>query len=126
MSEGRFLSLWTKYLPVIRILLKKSVSEEQQVSLGKMELKSLDNRKNASYTFHLVITKGKLENKIGSAVIGKDLFTLLTDDTMIRKFMHDKIVNIRMGNSFLMTIKSDPAEVPTDNISLTEDIEQTP
>src|SRR5580765_6454570 len=111
MSEGKFLTLWTKYLPVIRILLKKSVNGEQQVSLGKMELKSVDNRKNANYSFNLEISKGKVENRIGSAAIGKDLFTILTNDSMVNDFMRDKTISIRMGNASLMTIKSDPIQV---------------
>jgi hypothetical protein len=111
MSEGKFLTLWAKYLPVIRILLKKSVNGEQQVSLGKMELKSVDNRKNANYSFNLEISKGKVENRIGSAAIGKDLFTILTNDSMVNDFMRDKTISIRMGNASLMTIKSDPIQV---------------
>ena len=123
MSEGKFLTLWTKYLPVIRILLKKSVNGEQQVSLGKMELKSVDNRKNANYSFNLDISKGKVENRIGSAAIGKDLFTILTNDSMVNDFMRDKTISIRMGNASLMTIKSDPIQVAqVETASVAEDI----
>ena len=123
MSEGKFLTLWTKYLPVIRILLKKSVNGEQQVSLGKMELKSVDNRKNANYSFNLEISKGKVENRIGSAAIGKDLFTILTNDSVVHDFMRDKTINIRMGNASLMTIKSDPIQIPqVETVSLAEDL----
>jgi len=123
MSEGKFLALWTKYLPVIRILLKKSVNGEQQVSLGKMELRSVDNRKNANYSFNLEISKGKVENRIGSAAIGKDLFTVLNNDSMANDFMNNKTINIRMGNASLMTIKSDPVQVhEPESISLAENI----
>jgi len=119
MSEGKFLALWTKYLPVIRILLKKSLNEEQQVSLGKMELRSVDNRKNANYSFNLAISKGKVENRIGSAAIGKDLFTILNSDSIVSDFMQDKTINIRMGNASLLTMKSDPVQ-QEESISLAE------
>jgi len=49
MNEGKFLALWTKYLPAIRILLKKAVTEKQQITLSKMELQSIDNRKNVKW-----------------------------------------------------------------------------
>jgi hypothetical protein len=124
MSEGKFLALWTKYLPVIRILLKKSVNGEQQVSLGKMELRSVDNRKNANYSFTLEISKGRVENRIGIAIIAKDLFTVLSGDSVVHDFMRDKTISMRMGSASLMSIKSDPVEVPqAENISIAENIE---
>jgi len=109
MSDGKFLALWTKYLPVIRILLKKSVNEEQHVALGKMELNAVDNRKNANYSFNLEIVKGRVENSIGSAAIGKDLFYVLNNDSAINSFMNDKNISIRMGKATQLILKSDPA-----------------
>ena len=108
MSEGKFLTLWMKYLPAIRILLKKSVNEDQQISLGKMELATLDNRKNANFSFNLAITKGKVENTIGVAAIGKDLFNVLSNDSIIKSFMDDKNIMIQMTRASLLTLKSTP------------------
>ena len=108
MSEGKFLTLWMKYLPAIRILLKKSLTEDQQISLGKMELATLDNRKNANFSFNLAITKGKVENTIGVAAIGKDLFSVLSSDSIIKSFMDDKNITIQMTRASLLTLKSTP------------------
>lgn len=125
MSEDKFLSLWTKYLPVIRILLKKSVNGDQQVALGEMELRSLDNRKNANYSFNLEILKGKMENRAGGTTIGRDLFTILNDDLQVRRFMVDKNVGFKMGSNFMLIIKSNPATIPEapnpENVSVVED-----
>ncbi len=107
MSEGKFLTLWMKYLPAIRILIKRSVNEGQQISLGKMELQSVDNRKNANFSFNLEISKGKVENNIGVAPIGKDLFSVLSNDLVIRNFMGDKNIIIQMSRASLLTFKSD-------------------
>jgi len=108
MSEGRFLSIWAKYLPAIRILLKKSVIEGQEISLGKLELQSVDNRKNANFSFSLEISKGKVENNIGTAPIGKDLFSVLSGDSIIKSFMDDKNISIQMTRASLLTLKSNP------------------
>ncbi|HMH32100.1 MAG TPA: hypothetical protein VK543_03670 [Puia sp.] len=107
MTEGKYLSLWTKYLPVIRILLKKSIAEEQQVALGKMELQFVDNRKNANYSFNLEIVKGKVENGIGGSPIGKDLFYVMNNDAIVKSFMNDKNIIIKMTRSSQLTFKSD-------------------
>jgi hypothetical protein len=108
MNEGSFSALWTKYLPVIRILLKRSINEPQQVSLGKMELQSVDNRKNANYSFNLEISKGKLENSIGGTVIGKDLYYLLSKDPVVSDFLTDKNVVIQMTRAAQLTLRSEP------------------
>jgi hypothetical protein len=105
MSEGRFLALWTKYLPAIRILLKRSVNEEQQISMGKMELQSVDNRKNVNFSFNLEISKGKVENSIGVPPMGKDLFNVLSNDLIVRNFMSDKNIIIQMTRAALVTFR---------------------
>ncbi len=110
MNEGMFLALWTKYLPVIRIVLKKSVNEEQQVTLNKMEFQAVDNRKNANHSFDLSIVNGKAEKGVGFAAIGKDLFNILNNDLAVNNFMADKTITIKMGKSNQLTIKSDVIE----------------
>jgi|ERR1700748_2457421 hypothetical protein len=113
MNEGKFLALWTKYLPIIRILLKKSVAEDQQLSLGKMELQSIDNRKNVNFSFSLNISNGKVENRIGVAPIGKDLFDVLNKDPIVTSFLSDKNVSFQMTRASIMTLKSSQAAEKT-------------
>ena len=105
MTEGRFLALWTKYLPVIRILLKKAVNEEQQITLSKMELQSVDNRKNVNFSFDLAISNGKVENSLGVPAMGKDLFNVLSSDVLVRNFMLDKTITIQMTKASLLKLK---------------------
>jgi len=103
MTEGKFLALWTKYLPAIRILLKKAVVEKQQITLSKMELQSIDNRKNVNFSFDLEISNGKVENSMIVPQMGKDLFSVLNGDVLVRKFMVDKKINIQMSRASLLT-----------------------
>ena len=107
------MALWTKYLPIIRILLKKSVAEDQQLSLGKMELQSIDNRKNVNFSFSLNISNGKVENRIGVAPIGKDLFDVLNKDPIVTSFLSDKNVSFQMTRASIMTLKSSQAAEKT-------------
>ncbi|HEY4289571.1 MAG TPA: hypothetical protein VGN00_20865 [Puia sp.] len=105
MTEGKFLALWTKYLPAIRIMLKKAINEEQQITLSKMELQSVDNRKNVNFSFDLPISNGKMENSLAVAQIGKDLFAVLNGDSAVRSFMAEKKINIQMTRASLLTFK---------------------
>ena len=105
MNEGKSIALWTKYLPAIRILLKKAVNEEQQFTLNKIELQSVDNRKNVNFSFNLEISNGKVENGLGVSPMGKDLYNVLSGDLLVRKFMLDKKIMIQMTRSSLLTFR---------------------
>jgi len=105
MNEGKSIALWTKYLPAIRILLKKALNEEQQFTLNKTELQSVDNRKNVNFSFNLEISNGKVESGIGVSPMGKDLFNVLNGDLIVRKFMLDKKIMIQMTRSSLLTFR---------------------
>lgn len=105
MNEGKSVALWTKYLPAIRILLKKAVNEEQQFTLSKIELQAVDNRKNVNFSFNLEISNGKVENSLGVSPMGKDLFNVLNGDQLIRSFLLDKKIMIQMSRSSLVTFR---------------------
>ena len=105
MHEGSYLALWTKYLPAIRILLKKSVVEEQQMAVGKLELQSIDTRKNPNFSFNMAISHGKVENSLGMPVMGQDLFSVLSGDAVTRAFLKDKKVSIEMSKSTMLSIR---------------------
>jgi len=105
MNEGTSIALWTKYLPAIRILLKKAMNEEQQFTLNKIELQAVDNRKNANFSFNLEISNGKVENSLAVSPMGKDLFNVLNGDFIVREFMLDKKIMIQMTRSSLLTFR---------------------
>ena len=105
MNEGKSVALWTKYLPAIRILLKKAVNEEQQFTLSKIELQAVDNRKNVNFSFNLEISNGKVESSLGVSQMGKDLFHVLNGDLLVRRFMLDKKIMIQMTRSSLLTFR---------------------
>jgi hypothetical protein len=105
MTEGRSIALWTKYLPAIRILLKKAVTEEQQITLNKIDLQAVDNRKNANFSFNLEISNGKVETAIGMPPLGKDLFKVLSDDRLVKAFMLDKKIMINMTRSTVLSFR---------------------
>ena len=105
MTEGKSVALWTKYLPAMRILLKKAMNEEQQLAFSKIELQSVDNRKNVNFSFNLEISNGKVESTLGVSPMGKDLFNVLNSDLLVRSFMLDKKIMIQMTRSSLLTFR---------------------
>lgn len=105
MNEGKSVALWTKYLPAMRILLKKAMNEQQQLALSKLELQAVDNRKNVNFSFDLEISNGKVASTLGISSMGKDLFNVLNGDLHVRDFMVDKKIMIQMNRSSLLTFR---------------------
>lgn len=104
MNEGRYWALWTKYLPAIRILLKKAIAEEQQMAVGKLELQSVDTRKNVNFSFIMEIHHGKIENSLKVHALGKDLFSVLNGDPVARAFLRDKNVVFELTKATMLKI----------------------
>ena len=105
MNEGRYVALWTKYLPAIRILLKKAITEEQRIAVGKLELQSIDTRKNVNFAFNMEVNHGKVENSIAVHSLGKDLFSVLSGDSAVRTFMREKTIVFEMTNARMLLIR---------------------
>lgn len=106
MEERKYLQTWKKYIPVIRLYLKKSVNEDQQFKLNITDFESAGDRGKAGYTFNLQMENGKVINNISGSAVARDLFELLKADEVIKAFLQDKSVKISVGKSFMLTIRS--------------------
>lgn len=97
---------WKKYLPVIRLHLKKSLNEEQSFKLNATDFESAGDRSKAGYVFSLALENGKVTNNISSSAVARDLFELLKADEAISGLLKDRSVKISVGKSFALTIKN--------------------
>jgi hypothetical protein len=71
--------VWNKYLPVIRILMKRSVSGPQKLALNRTDFEKVSRGRKAYPTFHVEMEKGKLTT-ISPSVPAKELVASLVDD----------------------------------------------
>lgn len=106
MEDRKYLQTWKKYLPVIRLHLKKSLVEEQQFKLNITDFESAGERGKSGYTFNLQMENGKVTNNISGSAVARDLFELLKADETIKAFLQDRSVKISVGKSFTLTIRT--------------------
>ena len=71
--------VWMKYLPVIKILLKKSATGVQKLKLNSTDFEKITRGRKTYCTFHIEIEKGRVTT-ISPAVPAKELVTLLLED----------------------------------------------
>ena len=106
MEERKYLQTWKRYIPVIRLHLKKSLTEEQQFKLNITDFESAGDRGKSGYTFTVTIENGKVTNNISSSAVARDLFEALKGDEAIKALLQDKSVKISVGKSFVLSIKT--------------------
>ena len=105
---------WKKYLPVIRILLKKSVDAEQTVNLNRIDFERTTKLRKPVVTFNVDVIKGRL-NPIVKSVPARDLIEILQEDETTRSLMRPQQYNISLNGDFVLTIKNiTPPEEPVE------------
>jgi hypothetical protein len=106
MEERKYLATWKKYLPVIRLHLKRSLTEEQSFKLNITDFESAGDRGKSGYTFNITMENGKVTNNISGSAVARDLFEMLKTDDIVKAFLQDRHVKISVGKSFLLSIKT--------------------
>ena len=106
MEERKYLTTWKRYIPVIRLNLKKSLTEEQQFKLNITDFESAGDRGKSGYTFNITMENGKVTNNISGSAVARDLYEALKADDAIKALLQDKAVKISVGKSFMLTIKT--------------------
>ncbi len=106
MEERKYLQTWKKYLPVIRLHIKKSLTSEQSFKLNITDFESAGDRGKSGYMFNLQLENGRVTNNISSSAVARDLFEALKSDETIKAMLAEKSMKISVGKSFLFSIKT--------------------
>lgn len=99
---------WTKYLPIIKILLKRAANAEQTLDLNKPDFEKAGIARKSNHKFSLEFSNGRVNNGINSTPLAKNLaLVLLEDKTVKETFTKDDYV-IAMNTKFQLSIKQLP------------------
>ena len=100
-----FIQAWSKYLPVIKILLKRSINESQTLNIDKTDFQRATGGKKVKFTFSIVVVKNYLKTKETSPQLVKDLFSVLQQDVAVQDFLRKGEFELSMNSSFQLSIK---------------------
>jgi len=106
MEDRKYLTTWKRYIPVIRLHLKKSLTEEQQFKLNITDFESAGDRGKSGYTFNVTLENGKVMNNISGSAVARDLVEALKADDAIKLMLQNKSIKISVGKSFMLSIKT--------------------
>lgn len=106
-----YASLWAKYIPVIRILLKKSITADQTLALNVADFHRAGMTRKSGYKFQVVLKDGKPANVIVDLPVASALINIIRQDAAIQQLCASNIFHISLSSSFQLTMKHEPAPV---------------
>ncbi|MGZ8518358.1 MAG: hypothetical protein ACXWWD_13455 [Chitinophagaceae bacterium] len=95
--------IWNKYLPVIKILLKKSVAGEQKMGLNRTDFEKGNKTRKPACSFNVELTNGRF-NTISQSAAAKDLVTVLLDDEIAKPLLRQNQYKISLNSDFQLSI----------------------
>jgi hypothetical protein len=96
---------WKKYLPVIRLHLKKAVTDEQKISLNRTDFEKTTRLRKPACSFSVELKKGKFSG-VNQSVPARDLLDILMEDEGARTLLQQGHYAVNFNSDFQLTIKS--------------------
>jgi hypothetical protein len=101
-----FFHTWVKYIPIIRILLKRSLKEEQKLEMNSIDFIRAAGGRKVKFDFSFSLLNGKFENLGLPTPLGRSLLDALEDDTVARQFVKTNHLQFSMNKNFELVIKN--------------------
>ncbi len=98
--------IWKKYLPIIKILLKKSISEDQVLDLNRIDFERAGTGRKAGYKFKIEFTDGKVGNVISGSALAMHLAQVVLEDDDAKLILTEHDFEVSLNTKFQLTIKN--------------------
>jgi hypothetical protein len=99
-------ALWSKYLPVIRILLKKAAIEEQAFSMNRIDFERAGSSRKSGYKFSLNFTKSRPDTIFTENELVQAFVTALHDDEIIQQHLVKNNYAFTFTSKYQLQIKN--------------------
>ena len=110
--------IWNKYLPVIRILLKKSAAGDQLLSLNREDFERAGTGRKAGYKFTIECTEGKVSNVISGSDLASHLAAAMLEDSATKMVLLTGHFQVILNTKFQITVKN----ITPQQVSSTSDV----
>jgi hypothetical protein len=117
-----FFQTWVKYIPIIRILLKRSVKGEQKLEMNSSDFLRAAGGRKVKFSFCFSLHKGKLQNLESAPPLARDLIEAIHDDDSSHQFVKTNNLEFSMNKNFELLIKN---ETPASPLGEVEDNPET-
>jgi len=101
-------TVWAKYLPIIRIVLKRALTAEQILALNIPDFERAGMTRKSGYKFLIKSKDGKPSNVIVDFPLASSLTSTLLEDKVIHELIATNEFHISLNPKFELTIKHIP------------------
>ena len=106
-----FTQTWKKYLPVILILMKRAVQDEQVLKVNQTDFERAAGGRKVKFSFSNVeLKKARLNSHAKHSPFAKEFATTLQEDDITRGYLQQHWFEFSMSTDFQLTIKRHPLE----------------
>lgn len=122
-----YTQVWAKYLPIIRILLKKSITADQELPLNRIDFEKLGIARKAGYKFTIVFQDGKAGNTIGGIQLARDLATVLLENNDTKYLFKYNTYEVTLTTRFVLQITNktkNPVPLPSAEPEANDTVEE--
>lgn len=107
--------IWNKYLPIIKILLKRSASADQLLDLNLTDFERAGIARKSGYKFTIQFSNGRVDNVISSVPLAKDLANALLEDAAVKELLQKNDYQVSMNPKYQIGIKFVGCRASADN-----------
>jgi hypothetical protein len=120
-----YTQIWNKYLPIIKILLKRSVASDQLLNLNITDFERAGVARKSGYKFNIHFVNGRVDNIINTSPLAKDLAAVMLQDPTVVELMKHNDYHLNMTAKFVIGIKhiAKASEQPDTNVNDTAEVE---
>jgi hypothetical protein len=97
--------IWKKYLPIVKILMKKAITEDQVLDLNRVDFERAGTGRKAGYKFSIELIDGKVGNVISGSELAQHLAQVILEDDAAKQIMADNNFEISLNTKFQLSIK---------------------
>jgi len=99
------IATWNKYLPIIRILLKRSIITEQSLDLNSIDFERAGSGRKAGYKFLIEFRKARVGNVISGIPLAANLASVIMEDAAAKAILANNDYHISLNPKFKLHIK---------------------
>jgi hypothetical protein len=119
-----FTQVWKKYLPVILILMKRSVNGVQTLSMNPSDFQRAAGGRKIKFSFaNLHLANARINNMVKHLPLALEFAVVLQEDEITRKLLQHKLFEFSMNNSCQLSIKNSTPALET--VSKTAESDET-
>jgi len=101
-----YTSIWNKYFPVVKLLMKKSSNAEQILDFSSIDFEHIGKGNKGSYKFLIEFINGKLSSDVSKNELASSLAAELMDDTATSALLSVNNYEFSFNTKFQLLIKN--------------------